>query len=407
MAPTPWALVILLGSLTAFAPISIDMYLPSLPAIGADFHVRPGAAQASLAAFFVGLAIGQFFYGPASDRWGRRGPLFAGIGLYIAASVVCALAPSLPVLIGARFFQALGGCAGPLIGRAVVRDRFEHRQSARIMSQLMLVMGIAPIVAPLIGGSLLVFGGWRSVFWVLAAFGAIIGIWMFFALGETRSEATRATARDEHPLRTYLGLLRHRSLLGYTLAGALNSGALFAYITASPHLLIQTYHIPAAQFGWVFGVNAIGLIGMSQVNAHLLRWHSPELILARSRLASIFFAVVLGLDAFTGWGGMWGVLVPLFFVLASFGFVGANTQAAGMNVDPLRTGSISAVMGGASFAFGALVAGAVSALTTAFPDAGAKPMASVILIAMLLSAAALYGVARPQARKAGLGAGVI
>jgi DHA1 family bicyclomycin/chloramphenicol resistance-like MFS transporter len=399
MPPTPWAMVILLGALTAFAPISIDMYLPSLPAIGADFHVQPGAAQASLAAFFVGLALGQFFYGPASDRWGRRGPLFAGIGLYIAASVVCALAPSLPVLIGARFFQALGGCAGPLIGRAVVRDRFEHRQSARIMSQLMLVMGIAPIVAPLMGGALLVFGGWRAVFWALAIFGAVIGAWMFFALGESRSEATKATAQDEHPFRTYMGLLRRRTLLGYTLAGALNSGALFAYITASPHLLIQTYHIPAAQFGWVFGVNAIGLIGMSQVNAHLLRWHSPELILARSRLASIFFAVVLGMDAFTGWGGMWGVLVPLFFVLSSFGFVGANTQAAGMNVDPLRTGSISAVMGGASFALGALVAGAVSALTTAFPDAGAKPMASVILVAMLLSAAALYGVARPQDRK--------
>jgi len=392
-ARTPWATVLLLGSLTAFAPMSIDMYLPSLPAIGADFHARPGAAQATLAAFFTGLAIGQFFYGPASDRWGRRAPLFGGVALYTVASACCALAPSLETLIVARFFQALGGCAGQVIARAVVRDRFDHRQSARILSQLMLVMGIAPIVAPIVGGALLTLGGWRVIFWILTGFGALIGVWMFFALGESRSMATAAQARGEHPLRAYWALLRQRTLVGYGLAGALNSAALFAYITASPSLLILTYHIPAAHFGWVFGVNAIGLIGMSQVNAHLLHRHTPETILMRSRLASIAFAAVLALDAFTGWGGMWGVLVPLFFVMASFGLVGANTQAAGLNVDPLRAGSISALLGGVSFGAGALVAG----LTGALQDGTARPMAAVILISILASSAALYGVARPQA----------
>jgi DHA1 family bicyclomycin/chloramphenicol resistance-like MFS transporter len=391
--PTPWAMIILLGALTAMAPMSIDMYLPSLPAIGADFHATPGAAQATLAAFFTGLAIGQFFYGPASDRWGRRWPLFGGVALYVLASIWCARAPSLQLLVIARFFQALGGCAGQVIARAVVRDRFDHRQSARILSQLMLVMGIAPILAPLLGGAVVSVAGWRVLFWILAAFGGAIGLWMYFALTESRSMATEAQARGEHPVRGYMVLMRQRALVGYGLAGALNSGALFAYVTASPGLLILTYHIPPADFGWVFGVNAIGLIGMSQVNAHLLHRHTPETILARSRLASIAFAAVLALDAFTGWGGMWGVLIPLFLVLSSFGLVGANTQAAALNVDPLRAGSISALMGGATFGAGALTAALTGALTAAWPAGGARPMAAVILVAILASSAALYGVA--------------
>lgn len=394
---TPWAMVILLGSLTAFAAISIDMYLPSLPAIAAGFHAPPGAAQATLATFFAGLAIGQFFHGPASDRWGRRGPLFAGVALYVVASAWCAMAPSLPMLCVARFFQALGGCAGPVIARAIVRDKFAHRQGARILSQLMLVMGVAPILAPLAGSGLLAFGGWPMIFWFLAAFGTVVGVWMFFALGETRSPETAQQARGESPLSAYWILLGKRQLVGYTLAGALNAAALFAYLAASPSLLIETYHIPASQFGIVFGINAMGLIGMSQVNAHLLRNHSPEAILVRSRIASIVCAVVLAADAYSGFGGMWGVLIPLFLVMSSFGLVGANTQAAGLNVDPTRAGSISALMGGASFASAALV----SALTGVLHDGTARPMAAVILIAILASAAALYGVARPMSRSVG------
>jgi DHA1 family bicyclomycin/chloramphenicol resistance-like MFS transporter len=309
----------------------------------------------------------------------------------VVASAGCALAPSLPLLCLARFLQALGGCAGPVIARAVVRDRFEHRQSARILSQLMLVMGVAPIMAPLIGGLLLAFGGWRAIFWVLAGFGTVVGVWMFFALGETRSEATALQARGEHPIAAYWALLGQRRLVGYTVAGALNSAALFAYLAASPNLLIQTYHIPASQFGVVFGINAMGLIGMSQVNAHLLRRHTPESILARSRAASIAFAAVMALDAYTGWGGMWGVLVPLFCVMSSFGLVGANTQAAGLNIDPTRAGSISALMGGASFGCAALVSG----LTGVLQDGTARPMATVILVAIVASAAVLYGVAMP------------
>jgi DHA1 family bicyclomycin/chloramphenicol resistance-like MFS transporter len=381
-ARTPWGLVVLLGALTAFPAISTDMYLPGLPAIGAAFHAPTGAAQATLSSFFAGLAVGQFFYGPASDRWGRRAPLFAGVALYVVASVICALAPSLPVLVAARFLQALGGCAGQVIARAVVRDKFGHQQSARVLSQLMLVMGLAPILAPLAGSALLAVADWRWIFWVMTLFGVLIGGWMFFALTETRSADTEAKARGEHPIAAYLALLRHKVLIGYTLAGAFNAAALFAYIAASPGLL-------------VFGANAIGLIGMSQVNAHLLHRHTPEFILMRSRLVSILFAAIMAVDAYTGLFGMWGVLIPLFGVIASFGLVGANTQAAGMSADPLRAGSISALMGGASFATGALVSG----LTAVFADGTARPMAAVILGSILVSSVFLYGLAMPASKR--------
>ena len=394
-AKTPWGIVILLGSLTAMGAMSVDMYLPSLPSISRDFGAPSGAAQATLASFFSGLAIGQFFYGPASDRWGRRWPLLFGVALYVVASIGCVLAPSLEGLTVARFFQGLGGCAGQVIARAVVRDRFAHRQGAQILSRLMLIMGLAPVLAPLGGGALLAFGGWRVIFWVMTAFGGLIAVWMFFGLAETRSAETAAQARGEHPLRAYLALTRSRMLMGYVLAGALNSAALFAYIAASPGLLIQTYHISPSAFGWVFGGNAVGLIGMSQVNAHLLRRYTPETILDRATPLAIVFAAALALCAFTGFGGEWGVLVPLFLVISSFGLVGANTQAAALNVDPLRAGSISALMGGTSFGAGALVSAATTALTTAFPGEGARPMAAVILISIAASTVTLYALARP------------
>jgi DHA1 family bicyclomycin/chloramphenicol resistance-like MFS transporter len=384
-------LVVLLGAATAFAPLSIDMYLPGLPALAAGFHVPTAAAQATIAAFLAGLAIGQLFYGPASDRWGRRWPLIGGGVLFVVATIVCALAPSLQVLIIARFVQALGGSAGTVIGRAVVRDLFDHRNAARVLSLLMLVMGSAPIVAPLLGGTLVAAFGWRAIFWILTIFGVLMTLAIIVYLKESRSAETAAQARMEHPFRAYLALLRQPVLVGYMLAGGLNSAALFAYISASPGLLITTYGIPPARFGWVFGANAVALVGMSQVNGHLLRRHTPERILSLARIISLGFAVVLTIDAFTGFGGMYGVLVPLFFVIGSFGFMGANTTAAGLNVDPIRAGSISSLMGVTTFGLGALA----SAMISAFHDVGPRPMALTILLTISASAIALYTLAKP------------
>jgi MFS transporter, DHA1 family, multidrug resistance protein len=381
--------VLMLGALSAFAPLSIDMYLPSLPTIARTFSVSTGAAQGTLAAFLGGLAIGQFFYGPMSDRCGRRGPILVGTVLYVAASILCALSTSIEMLTIARFIQAIGGSAGAVVARAIVRDRFNHRDSARMLSMLMLISGLAPVIAPLIGSALLTIAGWRASFWVIAGVGAIVLASVAFRLQESRSDETRRHALGEHPIRTYATLLTHGQLVGFILAGALNSAAVFAYVSAAPGLLIGFYGIPASRFGWYFAANSVALIAMNQTNRSLLRRHTPEQIVSLARPGSLVFAAALALTAWTGFGGMWGVLVPLFFVIGSFGLVSANTMAGGLNVDPRRAGSISALMGGAQFGFGALASG----FTGLMHDNGPKPLSLAVVICMTGSALALYGLA--------------
>ncbi len=392
----PWGLVILLGALTAFAPMSIDMYLPSLPAIGADLRADAGLTQATVAAFLAGMAIGQFFYGPASDRLGRRGPILLGVSIYVLASIACSLVTSVEGLIAARFVQALGGCAGAVVARAVVRDRFNHTETARMLSLLTLVMGLAPVLAPLLGGAVLALGGWRANFIVLTLFGLAVGAAALFRLPETRSEATAAHARTENPLQAYIALLRQQRLVGYALAGALNGATLFTYISASPELLIGTYGISPQAFGWVFGLNAAGLIGAGQINRLVLRHRTPDEVLAAASLVAVGIAVLLVVAALTGLGGRWSVLPLLFLLLASYGFMQGNTMAGALNVDPLRAGSISALMGAASFATGAIA----SSATGAFHDGTPRPMAAAMFVALAGSALALRFLALPRRRQA-------
>jgi DHA1 family bicyclomycin/chloramphenicol resistance-like MFS transporter len=393
---TPWGLVILLGSLTAFAPMSIDMYLPSLPAIGQDLHASAAQTQATVAAFFAGMAVGQFFYGPASDRFGRRAPILVGIAIYVAASIVCALSVSPEMLIGSRFVQALGGCAGGVVARAVVRDRFNHTETARVLSLLTLIMGLAPILAPILGGMLLSIGGWRLNFWVLVGFGLACGAATILWLVESRSQETAAQAASESPLRAYLALLKQPRLVGYALAGGLNGATLFTYISASPVLLIETYGISPSHFGWVFGLNAAGVIGASQANRYLLRHRTPDEVLARSSIVAVVAGVALAAAALTGFGERWTVLPLLFVLLASYGFMQGNTMAGALNVDPRRSGSISALMGGASFGVGALA----SSLAGGFHDGTPRPMALVMLMALIGSALALRMLALPKPAQA-------
>jgi DHA1 family bicyclomycin/chloramphenicol resistance-like MFS transporter len=389
---TPWGLVILLGSLTAMGPLAIDMYLPSLPAIGADLRASASQTQATVAAFLAGMAIGQFFYGPASDRFGRKPPILLGIVVYTLGSVGCAIARTPEQLILARFIQALGACAGGVVSRAVVRDQFNHTETARVLSLMMLIMGMAPILAPLGGGVLLHFGGWRMIFWTMAAFGVAVGLAAFFRLKESRSEETSAQAQSENPLRAYMALLGQPRLVGYGLAAALNGATIFAYIASSPELLIEIYKVPAASFGWVFGLNAAGLIGGNQINRILLRRRTPDQVLARASLVGVGIALALAVAAASGFGGKWTVLPLLFGLLATYGFLQGNTMAGALSIDPRRAGSISALQGGISFGAGALASAAVGVLHDGTP----RPMALVMLASIVGSALAIHLLALPK-----------
>ena len=389
---TPWGLVILLGAMTAMGAMSIDLYLPSLPSIGASLHATPSETQATVAAFLAGMAIGQTIYGPASDRLGRRPPLLLGIAIYVVASVVCAMATSPSVLIAGRFVEALGACSGAVIARAAVRDQFDHTETARILSFLLLIMGMAPILAPTVGGILVMIGSWRLNFWVMTAFGLAVGAATFFRMRETRSAETESQARQEHPLRSYVALLSQSRLIGYTLCSALNGATLFAYIAESPSLFIKTYGVPPWAFGVLFSINAVGLIGGGQINRQLLRRRTPDQVLARASLIAVSFAVVFLIIALTGFGGRWTVLPLLFCLVATYGFMQGNAMAGALNVDPRRAGSISALMGGGSFGVGAIAAAGAGMLH----DGTVRPMAVLMFLSLAGSALATHFLALPK-----------
>jgi DHA1 family bicyclomycin/chloramphenicol resistance-like MFS transporter len=378
-------LVILLGSLTAMGPLAIDMYLSTLPAIGQSLRATPASTQATVSTFLAGMAIGQLVYGPWSDRVGRRAPIMLGVVIFIAASVACALATSVEQLLAARFIQALGACAGAVVSRAIVRDTFDHTETARTLSLMMLIMGLAPILAPLLGAALLTFGGWRLNFWFMAAFGIVVGVIAVLRLKESRSEATARQAASENPFQSYAALLRQPRLVGYALAGALNGATLFTYIATSPSLIMGTYGYSAALFPWIFGFNALGIVGSGQINRMILRRVHPDRVLSVASRIAVGLGVTLMIAAYTGIGERWTVLPLVFLVFCSLGFMQGNTTAGALNVDPLRAGSISALMGTVAFAAGALA----STLAAILHDGSSRPMALVMVTALAGSALAL------------------
>ncbi len=383
--------ILLLGALTAFGAITIDLYLPTLPLIGASLAAPPARVQLTLTGFFIGMAVGQLFYGPASDRWGRRPAILTGCVIYVLASLGCAVAPSIDWLIAGRFAQALGACAGMVCARAVVRDRFDHRDSARIFSLLVLVLAVAPMVAPTVGGWLARAVSWRAIFFVLAGFGVSVGTAVLLRLRESRSEETARTARSESVLAGYVDLLRHRRLLGYLMVGALNGATLFTYISGAPDLVITVWGFSSGEFGAVFTFIAVGVIGSSQVNRQLLLRFSPDRILAVASVGAIVCGALLLAVALLG-ASKWLVLAMLFATLTGNGFIAANALAGALNVDPLRAGATSGLFGALNFAVGA----AASGTAAAFHDGTPRPMAAVMCAALVLAATSYFALARPR-----------
>jgi DHA1 family bicyclomycin/chloramphenicol resistance-like MFS transporter len=387
-APTPAAahgagFTLLLGMLTGFGPMSIDMYLPALPTISATLHGNASGAQLTLSSFLVGFGAGQLIYGPCSDRWGRRVPMLGGIALYIVASGLCALASGVGSLSAFRLLQGLGACSGPLLARAMVRDLFDRDRGASMLSLMMLIMGAAPLLAPILGGQLLLVSGWRSIFWVQAAFGAACLLGGWWRGTETLERAKRSTADARAMLSGYVVLLRDRAYLGYTISSGAAFAGMFAYFAGSPFVFIQLYRVPAQDYGFLFAVNILGLMAGAAANSRLvLRYGSDRLLRYGVRAVAVSGGALL-VAAATGAWGLAGLVVPLAAYISSLSFVGANAMAGALSRFRHVAGAASALAGAIQFTLAALAGVAVGAQS----GASAVPMAVVIAATGALSLA--------------------
>jgi DHA1 family bicyclomycin/chloramphenicol resistance-like MFS transporter len=373
-------LLLILGALSAFAPLSIDMYLPALPALGRGFGVSAAQVQLTLSACLLGLALGQLVAGPLSDALGRRRPLLVGVAAYTVASLLCVLAPSVGALVAVRFVQGLAGAAGIVIARAVVRDRYAGVAAARYFSLLMLVNGLAPILAPVIGGQLLRVTSWRGVFVVLAAIGALLLLATASGLDETLAPADRHTGGLPATLATFRRLLADRFFVGYALSSGLSFAAMFAYIAGSPFVLQDIYGLSPQLFSLVFGVNALGIMAASQINGRLVdRVPLPRLLAVGLAMTALGGIAVLA--AVLGHVGLIGVTPALCVVVSSQGIVLPNATSLALSGHPRTAGSASALLGVLQYVIGAAAAPLVGVGGTAT----ALPMA--VVIAALGSAA--------------------
>lgn len=347
-------LILTLGALAALGPLSIDMYLPAFPAIAEDLHTSSGPLGATLATFFVGLCVGQLIYGPISDKVGRRSPLLFGLTLYTIASIGCSLVTNVETLLVLRFLQALGSCSGMVVGRALIRDLFEPTETARVFSMIMLTMGIAPVLAPMVGQWLTASFGWQSIFHTTAAFAGLVGIAVFRLIPDLRPEKVAPWK-----LSIFTELLTHRSFLGFALSGTFIQAGLFAYITGSPALFIERLGFTPAQFSMLFGVNALGLIAASQLNNWLLNRSSYKNVLKQVLKVSFGAAGLLLLTALLRVQEPFLVVAPLFVFVASLGLVSPNSTAGALAEQGHRAGSASAVLGTIQYGGAAVASGMV------------------------------------------------
>lgn len=347
--------ILILGSLSAFGPLSMDMYLPGLPALTRDLGASASTGQLTLTGCMLGLAAGQLFTGPLSDSLGRRRPLVAGLVGYSAASLACVLAPSIWALIGLRFIQGALGGVGVVIARAIVRDLFDGAVAARVFALLMAVMGVAPVFAPLVGGQVLEITSWRGIFVLLAAIGVPLLLVTLLWLPETLPPERRHGGGLRSTLRTFRGLLRDRRFVAPATSLALASATMFAYLAGSSFVLEDIYGVSAQGFSLVFAVNSAGLIACSQVGGRLVTRVGPAVLL-RSGLVGLVVGAIGTLVVTLAHFGLVPLLISLFVILCSVGFVFPNATAVALADQEGSLGSASALLGMGQFGAGAVVA---------------------------------------------------
>ncbi len=379
-------LIALLGSLAAFGPASMDMYLPSLPALAEYFATSTSRAQLTLSGFTIGFAIGQLFYGPMSDRFGRKPVLVSGVALYTVATVFCALAVSIEELIAVRFLQALGGGAGVVLTRAIIRDLLSGNASARAMSLMLLVPSVAAFAGPFIGGQLLLWSDWRSIFWLLVVFGAIALTLCLTVLPETLPRERRRKLNLPILLRECGHILGHRQAIGYMFCGAFSFAAMFAQLSGTPFIYITLFGVPPEYFGFLFGLNILGIMTGSWVNSRLVMQFGMRRMLVVGTSIALFGGLALIVAASFGIGGLAGIVLPVFIFMVPHNITNANASAATLDYFPHVAGTASALIGAIRFGVGA----AVGALVGLLHDGTSVSMAAVIAGCAILSAASFW-----------------
>ena len=352
--------LILMGALTAIGPLSIDLYLPAFPAIARSLGVMQGEVERTMAAYLIGLAAAQIIYGPLADRYGRKPPLLAGLALYIVASLGCTLADSVHGLTLWRTLQAMGGAAGIVIPRAVIRDHYETREAARAMSLIMLIMGVAPILAPLIGGQLLLLTGWRGIFGFMLTAGVVLMTALLFRMRESLPPARAVPLNAATIIGNYRALLGHRGFMAHSLAGGFGMAGMFAYIVGSPRVFIEIYGVDPQHYGLLFALNAAGLIGGAQVSARLLRRYTPQTLQRRALTALILTSLAAVLLTLVGWMTLPILMVCLIGYMTSQGFVNPNSSALALAEQGRRLGAASALLGTLQMTCGAVAGLAIS-----------------------------------------------
>jgi len=367
MTPSPphrTRLIVILGALNSLIPFSVDMYLPAFPQIASAFGIPIAQMSLTLSSFFIGLAVGQLFYGPMLDRFGRKRPLYVSLLLYIAATIGCVFSRSLEMLMFFRCLQALGGCGTNIVAMALVRDHFTGKESAKVFSFLILILGASPLLAPTLGGVIASTAGWTSIFGVLAFMATSLLAASFFLLPQGRPADAGYSLHPVEILRGYGAILGNRSFFVYAMAGALSLSGLFVYLAASPLIFMETYHVTPRVYGWIFGILAIGFVGASQFNFLLLRRFSNEQILLGGLIALSTVGVTFFVGSVLGWFGMTGTMVLLFLFLASFGI--ANPNAASLAMAPFEhnAGSASSMLGFLQMVIGTVLTIGVSLIKT-------------------------------------------
>ena len=379
-------LLIMLGALSGLTPLAVDMYLPAIPSIAEDLAASVESVQLTISTFLIGFAIGQLFYGPMADSFGRKPVILFGVALFTLASIGCVFAESLPVLLLFRLLQAIGGAAGAVVVNALLRDLFQGEEVVRAMTLVILTSTLAPLVAPLLGGLLLRWG-WTSIFLVLVVLGGLLWLAILTLLPETLNAEHRQPLRWRTVLSNYGLVLRHRKAMAGILASALVSGGMFAFISGSPYVYIQYFGVSPQHYGLLFGLNVLFLMVVTYLNGRLVK-RVGMLPMLRIGLGLMGVAsLVLLFNGLLGWGGLWSIVIPVSCYVSQLGLIGANATSHALGFFPANAGTASALAGTLRFGIGALAGLVVNSFTATSP----LPMAAVMACCGLLALVVYVG----------------